>query len=96
MSQPAYVEGVWLASRLGVSQYRFRQLVNRGDFPAADLIMGKTRLWRLLPLAERFPGLADGLSDRLRRELNEELRRESSLMVAAGRPMPSSLSTTDL
>jgi hypothetical protein len=61
MSQPGYVSGVWLSSRLGVSQHQFRQLVNRGDFPPPDLTLGKkTRLWRLLPLAERFPGLADG------------------------------------
>jgi len=59
MSQPAYVSGVWITSRLSISQHQLRQLVRSGDFPPSDLILGRSRLWRLAELVRKYPGLAD-------------------------------------
>lgn len=59
MTQPGYVSNLWVSSRLGISSYRFRQLVAKGAFPQPDLTLGRTRLWRLADLVGRFPGLSD-------------------------------------
>lgn len=77
MSQPVYVSSVWLRSRLGFSRYRFNQLIEQGGFPKADLVLGKTALWRLAGLVGMFPGLTDGQSNPAIDPVGDILRKDA-------------------
>ena len=66
MSQPAYVSGLWIIFKLSISQHQLRQLVKSGDFPPSDLTLGRSRLWRLAELVQKYPGLGDGTVEPVR------------------------------